>query len=346
MSIDSRNYYAQDVFSDELTQLFEKRLFVGTEAEFPEIDAFKTVQLGREPITIRRTADGIRAFSNVCLHRNALIDPPGGGVRAFRCPYHSWTYGADGQLTHTPKVEFACLERTQLRRWQVNVQNGLVFIGREGLETTEVADVFRDLNIEFSPPFYYSHLEHNCNWKLLVENVLEGYHISSVHPKTFVPTGITSGSEYEWHARDYTSCSTVYANNTSPGTRRLQTLIKGTRLQYGHTYVFPNVFVSNGNDHIGYIGHYIPTSPKHTRLEWCLFEQPLLRAQSEGVRQALRDAAIDFTTQTLDEDKSIIESCQMGLKSAETGYVLQSRNDLEARVVDFQSMYMRHMRRA
>jgi phenylpropionate dioxygenase-like ring-hydroxylating dioxygenase large terminal subunit len=344
MSIEPCNYSAKDIFSEELTQLFEKRLFVGTEAEFAEIDAYKTVQLGREPITIRRTADGIRAFSNVCLHRNALIDPPGSGVRAFRCPYHSWTYGANGELTHAPKVDLACLERTQLRRWQVNVQNGLVFIGREGLETVEVAAVFRDLNIELSPPFHYSHLDHDCNWKLLVENVLEGYHITSVHPKTFVPTGITSSSDYEWAAGAYTSSGTLYANNISASTRRLQSLIKGTRLQYGHTHIFPNVFVSNGNDHIGYVGHFIPTSSEHTRLEWCLFEQPLLLAQSEGVRKAIRDAAVDFTTQTLAEDKAIIETCQLGLKSSDAGYVLQSKDNLEARVVDFQSTYARQMR--
>lgn len=343
MPIDPHAYHAADVFSEEIAKLFEKRLFVGTEAEFAEVDKYKTVQLGHEPITIRRTIDGIRAFSNVCLHRNALIDPPGRGVRAFRCPYHAWAYDPDGRLTHTPKIDAACLERTQLRTWEVSIQDGLVFIGREGLQTDEVTRVSRELNIEYDAPFHYAYLDHDCNWKLLVENVLEGYHISSVHPQTFVPTGITSSSEYQWVSGDYTSYGTLFATSAGASTRRLQALIKGTRLQYGHMYVFPNVFVSNGNDHIGYIGHFIPMSPERTRLEWCLFEQPLLRAQSDGVRKAIRDAAIDFTTQTLSEDKAIVESCHVGLKSAEAGYVLLSKDNLEARVIDFQYSYLRQM---
>jgi phenylpropionate dioxygenase-like ring-hydroxylating dioxygenase large terminal subunit len=211
------------------------------------------------------------------------------------------------------------------------------------LETAEVVDVLSELKIVLSKPFHYSHTDHDCNWKLLVENVIEGYHLNAVHSQTFVPTGITSSSAIQWDSGQYTSHVTVLAHNASASTQRLQKLIKGTRLCYGHMYVFPNVFVSNGNDHIGYIGHFIPTSPEHTRLEWCLFEQPLLRAQTEGVRKAIRDAAIEFTVQTLAEDKAIIETCQVGLKSAKAGYALQNRGDLEARVVDFQSTYMRHM---
>lgn len=343
MSIEPRAYHAPDIFSEEISRLFEKRLFVGTEAEFVELDAYKTIQLDREPITIRRTADGIRAFSNVCLHRNALIDPPGCGVRAFRCPYHAWAYGPDGALTHAPKVDLDCLERTQLRRWEVSIEEGLIFIGHAGLQTDEVPGVLRELQVGYAPPFHYSHLDHACNWKLLVENVIEGYHINSVHPRTFVPTGITSNSDYQWSAGNYTSHNTVLANNAGASTRRLQALIKGTRLRYGHAFVFPNLFVSNGNDHIGYIGHFVPTDPQHTRLEWCLFEQPLLRAQSEGVRKAIRDAAIEFTMRTLCEDKEIIESCQLGLRSAAAGYALQAKDNLEARVIDFQSTYARHM---
>ena len=346
MSIDPRAYHAPDVFSEEITRLFDERLFVGTESEFPEIDAYKTIQLDREPITVRRTAGGLRAFSNVCIHRNALIDPPGCGVRAFRCPYHAWAYGSDGTLTHAPKCDASHIKRSQLQTWEVSIQNGLVFIGRRRPEIDEVSSIVRELNMEYAAPFHYSHLDHACNWKLLVENVLEGYHINAVHAQTFVPTGITSNSEYAWGAGQYTNYNTVIASGGNANTRRLQALVKGTRLQYAHAYVFPNMFVSNGNDHIGFIGHFIPTSPEHTRLEWCLFEQPLLRAQSEGVRKALRDAAIAFTMQTLSEDKAIVESCQVGIRSTQAGYTLQAKDNLEARVINFHSIYQRHMSHA
>lgn len=343
MSIDPRAYHAPDIFSEEITRLFGQRLYVGTESEFAEIDAYKTVQLGQEPITIRRTTGGIRAFSNVCIHRNALIDPPGSGVRAFRCPYHAWAYGPDGTLTHAPKANLGSLDRTRLQQWDVSIENGLVFIGRKGLQTEDAATAFRELNIGYASPFHRAQLDHACNWKLVVENVLESYHLSTVHPQTFVPAGMTSSSRYQWSSGEHISYATLYPASSNANTTRLQKLIPGTRMQYGHAYVFPNAFVANSNDHIGYVAHFIPTSHEQTRLEWCLFEQPLLLAQSEGVRKAIRDAAIDFTTQTLSEDKVILESCQMGLKSSQAGYSLLADHGLEARLIDFQSTYARRM---
>jgi len=344
MSIDPKAYYDDAVFREEVANLFNRRLFVGTVADFPEINSYKTIQLGREPITVRRTPKGIKAFSNVCLHRGALIDPEGTGTRPFRCSYHAWAYDSNGLLSHAPKVEMTCLKRTQLHAWRVNVEDGMVFIGQDDLDTTKVSAALSELSIKYSKPYFHSYTDHECNWKLLVENVLEPYHISTVHPKTFVPTGITSNSEYYWSNDDYTCWNTVSPSGPDAKNNRLSSIIKGTRLQYGHAYIFPNVFVSNGNDHIGYIGHFIPTGPNRTRLEWCLFEQELLLRQNETIRQALRDAAVEFTLNTLAEDKAIVESCQIGLQSATAAYQLQDVSNLEARVINFQSNYERYMR--
>ena len=344
MSIDPKAYYDDAIFREEVAHLFNRRLFVGTVADFPEIDSYKTIQLDREPITVRRTPEGIKAFSNVCLHRGALIDPQGAGTKPFRCPYHAWTYDSNGALSHAPKVDMACLERTRLHTWRVNVEDGLVFIGQDDLDTTRVSAVLNHLSIKYSHPYYRSYTDHECNWKLLVENVLEPYHINTVHPKTFVPTGITSNSDYRWSSESYTCWNTVSPSTSINSNSRLSSIIKGTRFQYGHAYIFPNVFVSNGNDHIGYIGHFIPTGPNQTRLEWCLFEQELLLRQNETIRKALRDAAVEFTHNTLTEDKAIVESCQIGLQSAIATYQLQDKSNLEARVVNFQSNYERYMR--
>jgi phenylpropionate dioxygenase-like ring-hydroxylating dioxygenase large terminal subunit len=339
MSIEPTWYYDDLVFHKEITDIWGKRVFVGTVADFPELNSYKTIQLGIEPITIRKTPQGIRAFSNVCLHRNALIDPAGSGKKEFRCPYHAWTYDSDGILQKAPKVDIACLSRSALRTWRINVEGGLVFLGSSDLDTTKVLPALQRMGNEYSAPFYKSHIDHNCNWKLLVENVLEGYHVSSAHPKTFVPTGITTNAKRDWSFDDYVSWGTHFANNNP----RLASIIKGTRFQYGHVYVFPNVVVANSNDHIGYIGRLIPVGPTQTRLEFSLFEQPLSLKQPEGIRQMLRDTAIDFTNSTLLEDKALVESCQVGLRSSDAGYQLQDKPELEARVINFQSVYNGYM---
>lgn len=343
-SIDPGAYFEPEIFRCEIERLFKSRAYVGHTSEFTEVGSYKSLQIGDEPVTIRLTESGIRAFSNVCLHRNALIDPPGVGTKIFRCPYHAWRYGDDGRLTHAPSVDMSCLKRHALKEHTVIVDHGLVFVRLNTVppDCTDVPLVMDRLRLDFGQPFHTETLEHACNWKLLVENVLEGYHINTVHAPSFVPNGISTHSPAEWSGPDSTQDWVIVSGeNPSRAMLRLARLIPGTRLHYGHAYVFPNLFVSNGNDHIAYAGHYLPDDPERTRLVWSLFELPLLRAQNKEVREYMRQGAIAFTRKVLDEDRTVIETCQIGLRAPTAGY--QMSEATEPRVSHFHRTYAETM---
>ena len=77
---------------------------VGVGADIPEAGNIMPVAAAGTPIVLVRDKNGaVNAFHNVCSHRGVqLVDAPGKRKPVLRCPYHSWTYGLDGALTHTP----------------------------------------------------------------------------------------------------------------------------------------------------------------------------------------------------------------------------------------------------
>lgn len=148
------------------------------------------------PLVIVRGADGVlRALHNVCRHRAgplALCD--GRGARALTCKYHGWSYELDGQLRGAPEMRDAPgfevsgirLPEASIAEWQ-----GLVFAALEA--PTPFASIVAgiDARLEARPAAHrlseYAHAgrtsyEIGCNWKVYVDNFLEGYHLPVVHP--------------------------------------------------------------------------------------------------------------------------------------------------------------------
>jgi len=342
MPIERRCYTDTDVFARELETVFAERLFIGTSADFAQVDDYCSLRIGRKAVSIRRTHDGVRAFNNVCLHRNALIDQPGNGNRPFRCGYHGWGYAADGALATAPLTDMTGIVRRQLASYPVSEAGGLYFLGLCGTapSTDEVTPVLAEAGIVLEAPFHTGHIDHACNWKLLVENVLEGYHLSFVHTNSFRPAGFTSTGRYTWRGGRYTSWNELLPTAATDKTATIRRLAPQAGHYYRHTYVFPDLFVSNTNGLVGFLSHVAPIEVAHTRLEWQLFELPALKALGPALRQHMKDEAISFTQQALAEDKVLVESCQFGLTANGPDVQLQAA---EARIAHFHKTYLARM---
>ncbi len=146
-----------------------------------------------KPIIIIRQADGsLQAFFNVCRHRaGPLATCNGKGARALHCKYHGWTYELDGSLRAATEMQGAAgfdksairLPRIQVREWQ-----GLVFVALDAA-APPFEQVFAGI-AERIAPTDLSHMRFakrdtyklECNWKVYIDNFLEGYHLPFVHP--------------------------------------------------------------------------------------------------------------------------------------------------------------------
>ena len=189
-----------EIYQQELERIYEKCwLYVGHETEIPNPGDYLRRNVGGWPIMFVRGNDGeARVFMNTCPHRGALVcRQDKGNARLFQCFYHAWTFNNQGVLVGTPEEEgyaewFDPAERSMQPPPKVENYRGMVFLSynpnAEDLNTY-LGDgrIFLDtfLNqageegIRVLPgTFKYSI---KANWKLMVENSVDGYHGFPTH---------------------------------------------------------------------------------------------------------------------------------------------------------------------
>ncbi len=189
-------YSSEEVLELEKQNIFMKEWLCVARVEEVEKpgDYFSTRIIG-EPVLIVRNNEGrINAFANVCLHRGVEIASGEGNAQSFSCPYHAWMYDLDGNLTSAsfmreskdfdPK---AC----RLKSLHVGEWAGWVFINFSAAPIP-----LEDALSEFAPDVDLLKMENlrlgtkitldlPTNWKFVVENLMDVYHVRTLHYNSF-----------------------------------------------------------------------------------------------------------------------------------------------------------------
>lgn len=194
----------QAVFDRERERIWEKGwLYLGHETEIPNPNDYKVRTLGGKPLIFVRKGDGeVTAYLNSCPHRGTtLCREESGNSRFFRCFYHAWTFNTDGELVSLPGADGYpegddFRERLQLRPVaHVRSLNGFVFVSHnpdvipleehlgEAAEFIGLVADHRSEGLEVLPGTQRYTVW--GNWKLAVENAMDGYHFVPTH-HTFV----------------------------------------------------------------------------------------------------------------------------------------------------------------
>jgi phenylpropionate dioxygenase-like ring-hydroxylating dioxygenase large terminal subunit len=215
-------YTSEEQYRAELRHLFLPAWHpLGTIRDLARPGDFLTFDLLETPILIRNFDGEPRAFLNVCPHRHSkLTEKPRGNTPKLRCRYHGWEFNGDGRTGRIPDAkafrpwdrENSCLKPFRLERC-----GDLLFVN---LSDTGVS--LRDWLGPLWEPWQdyggvYRHVatweqEFPCNWKVVLENSLESYHIPEVHPYTFKEF---SKEEVSWHElhETYTTYKTIPPND-------------------------------------------------------------------------------------------------------------------------------------
>jgi len=188
--------YTSEAFvqREEETIFRHEWLCVGRADALAEQGDYLTWEIAGEPVMVLRDQDGgLRAMSNVCLHRMSTLLHGRGRVRAITCPYHGWTYNLDGSLRGAPAMtlnrdfrrEDYCLPRIRCEEWL-----GWVFVTLDP-EARPVAERLAEVEMliaefgmeDYTETFFETHLW-DTNWKVLAENFMESYHLPVCHAGT------------------------------------------------------------------------------------------------------------------------------------------------------------------
>ena len=290
--------------------------FAGRTEQLRHPGAYVTREIAGEPIVIVRGDDDVlRGFYNVCRHHAAaVLTRSEGREQNLRCPYHGWTYDLQGKLVLTP--EFACVsdfnrDENGLLPVQTAVCEGWIFAKLdtpgptlEQALSSDLIERFEHLNLEQLHFFERRTYTLNCNWKVFVDNYLDGgYHVPRVH------VGLNSVLDYssytiETGERFCLQSSPIASDRGDPKTAAVRA---GKQARY--YWIYPN-FMINIYDGIMDTNLVVPRSVNKTDVVFDYYFADV----SEPAREK-NLASIAVSEQIQGEDRTICELVQRGLTS-------------------------------
>lgn len=272
------------------------------------------------PLLVVRTADGLKAFHNVCRHRaGPLVDEDRGNCGGgFTCKYHGWAYTLDGRLRNAR--DFGAASGFDPRQYglvplMVETWRNFVFVNAD-LNAAPLSGVMAPLDRKLGARTFEGlvHAERRthdiaCNWKIYVENYLEGYHIPNVHPML---NDQVDASRYE-----VTVDGAICFHNAPPKAPDASV--------YDGLWAFalPHLgFNSYGDDGI-MLERMVPMGLGATRLVYDYYLPPRIASDAEAKQRILGTSAI-----VTSEDKWICEKVQANIDAGiyDTG-VLSPRHE-------------------
>jgi choline monooxygenase len=279
---------------------------------------YVTADIAGEPVVIVCGSDQrIRGFFNVCSHHAAAVMTENEGhANQMRCPYHGWTYSLEGELKGTPDFNGVCeFDRSEngLRPIEVSVWEKWVFArigGQRPTLNSEAAPVFEArlneeiarLNLAQLDWFERRRYVLNCNWKVFIDNYLDGgYHVPHLHK------GLDSVLDYSNYKIEN---GERYCLQSSPMVSRddeVGAVRAGNRALY--YWLYPN-FMLNYYDGVLDTNLVRPITIDRTEVIFDFY----FADTSEGARQRNLQS-IDVGERIQTEDVDICESVQRGLNS-------------------------------
>jgi choline monooxygenase len=186
-------YTSRELFELEREHLF-RRVWqqVGRTEQVAEPGDYFTCEVANEQIVVVRDKGGeLRALSNVCLHRAGPVAMDCGRRKAFQCPYHGWTYELDGRVRGTQGMdgtEDFEPKAMRLPEFRVDTWGPLVWVALSD-DVPPLHEWLGDITPRMGN-YRLDELQYvggrqwyiPCNWKMYVDNYMEGYHIPFIHP--------------------------------------------------------------------------------------------------------------------------------------------------------------------
>ena len=308
-TLPSRCYTDASMLPLEQARVFGRSWqWVGSTGQLAEPGSRFHVSIGGEPLLVLKDGEGrLRAFSAVCRHRAGRV---GGEGKTLKCAYHGWTYDLDGRLLGTPEFEgVKHFDRAgcALPEFRVESWGPWIFVNLDAAAPS-LGEVLGEILTETAHwpldrlrPVKTLDYDLACDWKVYVDNYLEGYHIPVAHPELFRQMDYSAYrvETRAWHSRQHApvkGADTLYHRD----------LAEGAMPEALYYWVFPNLMVNVYPDHVQ-LNLIQPLGPGRCRTHFAWFVE-------EGKALDLSEN-LAFSDLVQQEDIALCEAVQQGLGS-------------------------------
>ncbi len=332
------NYLSTARFAEELRMLRAMPSVFVPSATIPNPgDHVERVAFGVPLFAVRGRDNRARVFRNTCRHRGfTLVEGPGCS-HALVCRYHGWTYRLDGSLSHVPRADaFPGLDPAA--RGLVEVEShevdGVIVIGPldtsgapndgadEALAWLTDGTPWRDKLLAAQRVVYVESRERAMNWKVLVEQFLEGYHLKTTHKDTFFPLqydDLTVVEQFGPNSR----VTFPYRNIERLRDRAEDTWAIDARVTYVY-HLFPNVMLATFPDLMLMIT-IDPVDVEHSTVS--IYSMAKASFAQRVSDDATTNAAGSLAARGAVEDNEMSAGVQRGLRSGANAFVEFGRNE-------------------
>ena len=337
MTMPGALYTAQNQFEHEAATVLRSSWHcIGRTDEISNAGDYFTVQLLNEPLIVVRQADQqIAVLANVCRHRGMPLAEGSGNTKRFICSYHAWAYDLSGVLMRAARMKNAGFDvkTCNLHRHNMQLWKGFIYVNLDSAAAPFSHPTLDALLANYdSEAFRIVHSAQeiwNTNWKCLVENFMEGYHLSVVHPETlheYTPTGLArklAGGD------GFTSYAANYPKTIPSRGKGAPNLTDDERLRSTLFAVFPTQVASQAASLLVSLSIF-PLNAGQIRVKWTL------STYGDDLDQDTIKARIALWDKVNQEDREKLERMQIALGS---DYALSgplAEDDYEGTIRDFQ----------
>jgi choline monooxygenase len=289
---------------------------VGRADQVRENGQFFTADVAGEPVVVVRGDDAqLRAFYNVCRHHAAAVVPDTAGcAKQFRCPYHGWTYGIDGALKGMVEFDGVCnFDRAAngLVPIRLDVWENFVFVNLDG-RCMPLQDFLGAVSELVAPLHLTKKLQYfdrrmytlNCNWKVYVDNYLDGgYHVPHAHK------GLSSVIEYTKYTIENFERSCLQSSPLSSDANTEGGVAATRQGRAFYLWIYPN-FMINAYEGVMDTNVVVPLG-----VDKCAVVFDYYFADISAAAEAHNRESIAVSEKVQDEDMAICDAVQRGLHS-------------------------------
>jgi choline monooxygenase len=320
-------YQSIGILRLEEDNIFSKEwICVGRTLDIPRHGDYLTLKIGDQPVVTIRGADGaVRSFANICLHRMMQLVNGKGNKRNLVCPYHAWTYNAEGCLIAAPRMEKTAgfnIKSQKLPQVNTEVWHGFIYVSMNP-DARPLAERLRPLDklvskyrMEHYVPITTADYVWDTNWKLLTENFMESYHVPVAHRATvgrWYPVENTAFDDRVFDAFTYQTF-TKNEDATYGRAHADNTFLDG---RWRYTSIMPTVFPSHmyvlAPDHVWYLSLQ-PRSLSQVNIRFGVAVAPEVMAAQTDPDGFISDT-IAFFDKVNAEDKGVVTGICEGAKA-------------------------------